>query len=225
MTYEELKKANKNIKTMTITRWDKKLGKEISKEYASVNERVNAFRSVFPDGFIMTDIVSHVDGIIVMVAKVGYYMEDGSLRILGTGTSYESEDSSVINRTSYIENCETSAVGRALGMAGFGIVESIASADEMASAIMQQNAPQAAKAEPKAHIKYECANCHKLFTDATWAKKSHDRWGKYVCKSCVAAKKAAMEKAQELEPMPEPIPEPMPIPEAQDELELPFTFD
>lgn len=224
MNYEDLKKANKAIKTMTISRWDKKLGKEVSKEYASVNERVNAFRSVFPDGFIMTDIVSQslMDGIIVMVAKVGYYMEDGSMRILGTGTSYEREDSSIINKTSYIENCETSAVGRALGMAGFGIVESIASADEMASAIMQQNAPQAAQAAPQAKPSFVCVACGKTFYDARYAKATMDKWGKHVCRECVEAKKKAHDEAERKKA--EAAAKAQAQAEASDNSDLPFEF-
>ncbi len=65
--------------------------------------------------------------------------EEGTMRLLGTGTAYEKENSSFINKTSYIENCETSAVGRALGMAGFGIDTSIRSAEEMQNADLQQN--------------------------------------------------------------------------------------
>ena len=57
---------------------------------------------------------------------------------LGSGTAYEKEDSTFINTTSYIENCETSAVGRALGFAGFGIDVSIASAEEVGNAILNQ---------------------------------------------------------------------------------------
>ena len=58
--------------------------------------------------------------------------------VIATGTAYEKENSTFINKTSYIENCETSAVGRALGMAGFGIDTSVASAEEVANAIKNQ---------------------------------------------------------------------------------------
>lgn len=67
-------------------------------------------------------------------------MDDDRRIILGTGTAYEKENSSFINKTSYIENCETSAVGRALGMAGFGIDTSVASAEEVENAMQQQEA-------------------------------------------------------------------------------------
>ena len=59
-------------------------------------------------------------------------------RLLGTGTAYEKENSTFINKTSYIENCETSAVGRALAMCGIGIDTSIASAEEVQNAINNQ---------------------------------------------------------------------------------------
>jgi uncharacterized lipoprotein NlpE involved in copper resistance len=62
--------------------------------------------------------------------------------LLGTGHAYEKESSSFINKTSYIENCETSAVGRALGMAGFGIDTSVCSAEELTNAINNQEDPK-----------------------------------------------------------------------------------
>ena len=82
-----------------------------------------------------------------MKARVGYYTfelseEDQELRvnevILGTGTAYEKENSTFINKTSYIENCETSAIGRALAMCGIGIDTSIASKEEVENAIENQ---------------------------------------------------------------------------------------
>lgn len=116
MTFEELKKANKTIVPVEIK----------GKKYAEVNQRIMAFRSVFPEGFIRTEIVSHDDNVVVIRAEVG---NDG--KILGTGTAFEEQNANYINKTSYIENCETSAVGRALGMAGFGTDMAVASAEEM----------------------------------------------------------------------------------------------
>lgn len=124
-TYEELVKANALIKTTDVK----------GKEYAEVPQRVKAFRSLYPGGSISTEILSLEGGICVMKATVAD--ENGS--ILATGTAYEKEGSSFINKTSYIENCETSAVGRALGFAGFGIDTSIASAEEVMNAQYQQS--------------------------------------------------------------------------------------
>jgi len=55
-----------------------------------------------------------------------------------TGFAHEDESKSQINRTSAIENCETSATGRALGLLGLGSESSIASAEEVQNAIHQQ---------------------------------------------------------------------------------------
>ena len=137
MTFEQIQKANESIRTMGIERTDKKTGETKVTQYAEVNQRIKAFRMVYPDGFIITDLVSNDNGVCVFKASVGYY-ENGDPRTLGTGTAYEKESSSFINKTSYIENCETSAVGRALGMAGFGIDTSVASYEEVANAIENQ---------------------------------------------------------------------------------------
>ena len=129
ITFDMIKNANESIKTTDIK----------GKEYAEVNQRIKAFRMVYPDGFINTELVSNEDGICIFRALVGRYTENG-IDWLGTGTAYEKENSTFINKTSYIENCETSAVGRALGMAGFGIDTSIASYEEVSNAQMQQQA-------------------------------------------------------------------------------------
>ena len=90
---------------------------------------------VFPTGKIETELINCQDGICLFKAIVSTNKGD----ILGVGHAYEKENSSFINKTSYIENCETSAVGRALGMAGFGIDISVASAEEVANAMTQQD--------------------------------------------------------------------------------------
>ena len=58
--------------------------------------------------------------------------------VIAQGHAHEVRGSSNINKTSYVENCETSAVGRALAMLGIGIDTSIASANEMEEAIAKQ---------------------------------------------------------------------------------------
>jgi hypothetical protein len=102
-------------------------------DYITVNERVKEFRRLYPKGQIITQIMANADGQVLFQAKISV---DGIL--LATGHAYEKEGSSFINKTSYIENCETSAIGRALGMVGIGIDTSIASAEEVANAVTQQ---------------------------------------------------------------------------------------
>ena len=130
--YLDLAIANEQIKTIDIK----------GKEYSEVNQRIKAFRMVYPDGIIDTQMISNEDGICVFKAMVGYYDYDGSVKWLGTGYAQERQDASFINKTSYIENCETSAVGRALGMTGFGIDVSVASAEEVQNAIANQEMTQ-----------------------------------------------------------------------------------
>ena len=123
-TYEDIKKANEAVTPIDVK----------GRPYTEVNQRIKAFRMVYPQGFIKTELVSLENGVCVIKATVGV----GETMILGTGYAYEKEGSTFINKTSYIENCETSAVGRALGMAGFGIDVSVASAEEVQNAIINQ---------------------------------------------------------------------------------------
>ena len=123
MTFEEIKKANETIVTTDVK----------GKQYAEVNQRIKAFRMLYPEGTIETELINIDNGICIMRAVI----KNGEL-ILGTGTAYEKEGSTFINKTSYIENCETSAVGRALAMCGIGIDTSIASKEEVENAIKQQ---------------------------------------------------------------------------------------
>ena len=128
-TFEQLQKANESIKTVNIK----------GKEYAEVNQRIKAFRMVYPEGSIYTDMISNENGVCIFRATVHASGEQYTDNLLGTGHAYEKESSTFINKTSYIENCETSAVGRALGMAGFGIDTSVASAEEVETAIANQD--------------------------------------------------------------------------------------
>lgn len=172
ITFEEIKKANDSIRTIDVK----------GKEYAEVNQRIKAFRMCFPNGSIHTEIVDLADGVVTIKATV--CNEEGAL--LGTGLAQEKESSSFINKTSYIENCETSAVGRALGMCGFGIDTSVASAEEVQNAINNQHKDE----------KIVCSECGGLVVDtptksgelweATSIKKySERRFGKCLCAECI----------------------------------------
>lgn len=125
ITFEDIKKANETIVTTDVK----------GKEYAEVNQRIKAFRIVHPNGSIQTEIVSHSEGVIVFKAII----YDEEKHIIGTGHAQEKEGSTFINKTSYVENCETSAIGRALGMCGFGIDVAIASAEEVQNAMLNQD--------------------------------------------------------------------------------------
>lgn len=120
MTFDDIQNANAAIKTVNIS----------GKQYAEVKERIMAFRRLCPDGYIRTKVELIDEDTCMATAEVGQSFPEGD-RIFGTGTAMEVRTSSRINQVSFIENAETSAVGRALGMLGLGITGGVASAEEM----------------------------------------------------------------------------------------------
>lgn len=120
VSYDQIEKANKEIVTMKVGAGD----------YAKVSERVKAFRKVYPMGSIEPEIESITDTEVRMKATI----TDGNDNILAIARATEEKKAKgrmTINLTDMIENCETSAVGRALGFAGFGIDKEIASGEDM----------------------------------------------------------------------------------------------
>ena len=104
--------------------------------YIEVDARVMGFRELYPEGRIVTCKIAD-DG-----TRCDFRAEvyDGEV-LLATAHAYEVRTAGgPVNSTSYVENCETSAVGRALGFLGIGIESGIASADEVRNAIAQQEA-------------------------------------------------------------------------------------
>lgn len=140
--WEDLEKVNKEMSLFPYTRKNKETGEVTTTMYAPVNERIKAFRKLYPEGAIVTEIVNETDQVITVMAKVYGLAEDPMCdfgrEILATGLAKEIKNGSYINKTSYLENCETSAVGRALGFAGFGIDGAVASAEELKAAQAEQ---------------------------------------------------------------------------------------
>lgn len=109
------------------------------KAYVEVNERIKYFReSGNYNGWSLSSEIVHLDeNSCVIRAEV----RDENWVMRATGLAQEDKSSSYINKTSYVENCETSAWGRALANLGIGIDTSIASSNEVSMAIAKQNAP------------------------------------------------------------------------------------
>ena len=127
------------------------------KQYVEVNERIKFFRQEdeYKNWTISTEFTIMDDDKCVCRAIVA----DTSQRIIASGHAHETQGSSNINKTSYVENCETSAIGRALAMMGIGIDASIASANEVTEAIAKQEStpskstPSSAAAKPSRSVK------------------------------------------------------------------------
>lgn len=140
MNFEQLKQVCDEMRML-------ELGK---KKYPEVAERVTAFRKLYPEGQILTRLVKYEDKVVIFSASI----TDGE-KVLATGTAKEIEGSTNINRTSAIENCETSAVGRALGFLGL-TGGSIASYEEAQNAKLQQEAVKLATDTEKAGFVASC---------------------------------------------------------------------
>ena len=123
-----MSKSNYKFKTTNIR----------GKQYVEVNERIKFFRqeSQYKNWGIVTEFpLLDSDQ---ALCKCTIVSADGS--VVAQGHAHEVRTASNINKTSYVENCETSAIGRALGILGIGIDTSVASANEVEEAIAKQQA-------------------------------------------------------------------------------------
>ena len=105
------------------------------KKYVEVKERIKHFRENYKGYALTSEVLELTDTRCVIISKV----LDEKERVLATGIAYEILGSTNVNKTSFVENCETSANGRALANLGIMIDDSIASADEVQMAISQKD--------------------------------------------------------------------------------------
>lgn len=113
-----------------------KTGRIVKKAYETVAERVKRFRDVCPiqEGWgLKTEIRFPEKDVVVALAQI--FAPDGN--VVATGTAEEKRNESYINKTSAVENAETSSIGRCLFAAGFGGGE-YCSAEELLAALKQQ---------------------------------------------------------------------------------------
>ena len=104
------------------------------KDYIPVNERIKEFRAKHQNYSLVSEIINLTEDSCIIKASI--LDENGIVK--ATGFAQEDRTSSMVNKTSFVENCETSAWGRALGNFGIGIDVSIASAEEVTIAIAKQ---------------------------------------------------------------------------------------
>lgn len=102
------------------------------KKYVLVADRVVYFNDTYPTGSITTELLSPTDSQTVIVKATVKPEEENSRTFTGHSQAVIGEG--YINKTSALENAETSAVGRALALMGIGVVDSIASVDEIKKA-------------------------------------------------------------------------------------------
>ena len=137
--------SNAKIKTTNIK----------GKQYAEVHERIKHFRGEpnYASLGISTEVLEWDKDKEEIIIRATIYDTNRDIgRILASGIAHERRDdkNSFVNKTSYVENAETSAIGRALACMGIGIEDAYASAFEVANAVAQQNANDGKK---KDHLK------------------------------------------------------------------------
>lgn len=101
------------------------------KEYITVASRVIYFNEIYPQGAIHTELLTNPESDFVLFKATVYPDIEKTPQRAFIGHSQATWDDGYINKTSAIENAETSSIGRALAAMGIGVIESIASADEI----------------------------------------------------------------------------------------------
>lgn len=114
-----------------------------NKPYVEVNERLKHFRSTYIGYSLISEVVDINDTSITIKATIF----DDKQNPIASGIAQEVKGSSFINKLSHVENCETSAWGRALANFGIGIEAAVASYNEVANAKLNQAKPKVEKAE------------------------------------------------------------------------------
>lgn len=114
-------------------------------EYIPVSERIDKFYAKYPAGRILTDIVEHNEETGFILMKATMFREADDAEPSATGHAYELRSAGHVQAGSYVEVCETSAVGRALALLGFEVQRGVASREE----VRRGQAKSAAAASPE----------------------------------------------------------------------------
>ena len=112
------------------------------KSYVQVKDRVDFFNETYPNGCIQTTLLSNItDNMVLFKAVAIPDMANPSRFFTGYSQARWDDHTSYVNKTSALENAETSSVGRALAFMGIGVIDSVASIDEVNKVINQEKTP------------------------------------------------------------------------------------
>ena len=135
-------------------------------DYETVEERLVKFWKDHPDGQIHTKVLEHTSARFIVEASI--YRTEADARPWTTGLAEETVQGRGVNATSALENCETSAIGRALANAGYATKGKRASREEMTKV-----AAKAAVVDQVAQVKAKMAETSKEYVPV---EKASDPW-------------------------------------------------
>ena len=104
------------------------------KDYVEVDERIRLFWELHPNWTILTEMIYNCEENLVCIFKAKIIDENDVIKATGHAREFQADKKSMVNKTSHVENCETSAIGRALGIKGIITEYGIASANEVRNA-------------------------------------------------------------------------------------------
>ena len=135
-------------------------------DYETVEERLVKFWKDHPDGQIHTKVLEHTSARFIVEASI--FRTEADPRPWTTGLAEETVQGRGVNATSALENCETSAIGRALANAGYATKGKRASREEMTKV-----AAKAVVVDQVAQVKAKMAETSKEYVPVP---KEDDPW-------------------------------------------------
>jgi len=119
-------------------------------DYETVESRLEKWHDKFPDSRVETELIEASNTRFVVFAKL--FKTEADPKPCATGLAFETITEKGVNSTSALENCETSAIGRALANAGFASKGKRASREEMAKVVNPAPSSFKDKLEAKQNI-------------------------------------------------------------------------
>lgn len=142
--------------------------------YETVEDRIDAFYKDNQDGRILTEIHTLTADKVIFKALV--YVGD---ILVATGFAYEKDGSTPVNKTSHIENAETSAIGRALANYNYAKKGARPSREEMQKVVKANTSTE----QTKTFATDKCEGCN-AGIPAVVASYSNNKFGKKLCRTC-----------------------------------------
>ena len=102
-------------------------------DYETVESRLEKWHGKFPDNRIETELIEASNTRFIVFCKL--FKTEADAKPCATGLAFETISDRGVNSTSALENCETSAIGRALANAGFAAKGKRASKEEMSKVV------------------------------------------------------------------------------------------